>query len=419
MRMDISPLRGREFRLLLSSGVITMFGNFVTYVAIPYQIKKLTGSYIDVGLVGLAEFVPMIICGLYGGAIADSMDRRRVLVLTEAAMTVLSVGLLANSLLAHPLVWPLFVIAAGAAAFDGIQRPSLNALVPRVVERDQIPAANALQGIRWQIGAIAGPALGGVLVTEVGFAPAYGIDLLTFVISVSLLFALRPTGAPEGVEKPNVAAIKEGLRYAFSRQELIGTYLVDIFAMMLAMPTTLFPFFADSLHAPWSLGMLYAAGSAGALLMTLCSGWAKHVHRHGLAVLIAAITWGLAILAFGLTTNVAAALVCLMVAGAADMLSGLFRQTIWNQSIPDNFRGRLAGIELLSFSIGPLLGQVRAGGMATVMGLRGAIAGGGLACAGVVGVLGGVLPRFVRYDARDFAQPAEVGESQAAAAGAA
>jgi MFS family permease len=384
----------------LGSGVITMFGNFITYVAIPYQIKQLTGSYFMVGLVGVVELVPMILCGLYGGAIADAMDRRRVIILAELGMTVFSLGLVFNSLMPHPAVWPLFLIAGGVAALDGLQRPSLNALIPRVVPRDKIPAANALQGMRWQIGAIAGPAIGGVLVTQVGLAPAYALDLLTFVVSLSLLIALRPVDIPANASRVDIASIVEGVRYAFSRQELVGTYVVDIAAMLLAMPVTLFPFFADELRAPWALGLLYAAGSVGALLMTLFSGWVKHVHRHGLAVLLAAIVWGLAIAAFGLTTNVAVALLFLMVAGAADMLSGLFRQTIWNQTIPDNYRGRLAGIELLSFSIGPTLGQVRAGGAATVFGLRAAIAGGGLACAGVVAVLGAVLPRFTRYDER-------------------
>ncbi|MFF4367245.1 MFS transporter [Streptomyces sp. NPDC001594] len=398
--MDVTPLRQRDFRLVMASGVITMFGNFTTYVAIPYQIKELTGSYVAVGLVGVIELVPMILCGLYGGALADSMDRRRIILTTEIGMTVLGLALLGNALLENPVVWLLYVVAGAMAALDGLQRPALNALTPRLVPRDQIPAANALQGLRWQIGAIAGPAIGGLLVTQVGLGAAYGLDVASFIVSALLLSRLRPTAVPEGAEPPSLKSIADGARYAFSRQELVGTYLVDIAAMFLAMPTSLFPFVADALDAPWALGLMYTATSVGALLVTLTSGWVKHVHRHGLAVLLAAAVWGLAITGFGAVSNIGLAVTFLVVAGAADMVSGLFRQTIWNQTIPDSYRGRLAGIELLSFSIGPTLGQTRAGGMAAVYGLRGAIVSGGLMCVGAAALLGAVLPRFTRYDER-------------------
>jgi MFS family permease len=398
--MDLSPLESRDFRVLICSGIVTMFGNFITYIAIPYQIKQLTGSYWAVGLVGLVEFLPLVVFGLYGGALADSWDRRKVILYTEFGMAALTGLLLLNALRAQPAVWPLFVAAGGIAALDGLQRPSLNALLPRVVPREKLAAASALQGFRWQIGAIAGPAVGGLLVTQVGTSAAYGVDAVSFVLSLLLLSQLAPATAPEGAEPPSLRGIIEGMRYAFSRQELVGTYVVDIVAMLLAMPITLFPFVADRLQAPWALGLLYAAGSVGALTMTIFSGWVSRVHRHGLAVVWAAIVWGLAIAAFGLANNVALALVLLMVAGAADMVSGIFRQTIWNQSIPDHMRGRLAGIELLSFSIGPTLGQARAGGMASVLGLRIAIVGGGLSCAGIVAIMGATLRTFSAYDDR-------------------
>jgi MFS family permease len=339
LRMDLRPLRHRDFRFLMSSGIITMFGSFITIVAIPYQIKQVTGSYLAVGVVGVVEVVAVVASGLWGGALADAVDRRRVIVYCEMGMAVFSAALLANGLLPDPALWPLYVGAGGIAALDGLQRPSLNALIPRLMERDEIPAANAIQGMRWQIGSIAGPALGGLLVTQVGLPVAYAVDAATFAISIVLLIRLKPAPAPKGAERPSIAGIVRGGRYAFSRPELLGTYFVDIAAMFLAMPVALFPFVADGLHASWSLGLLYAATSVGALLVSLTSAWVAHVHRHGLAVLIAAGVWGLAIAGFGLSGNVALALVLLVVAGGADMVSGLFRQTIWNQTIPDSRAG--------------------------------------------------------------------------------
>jgi len=399
-RMDVRPLQQRDFRLLMASGVITMFGSYVTIVAIPYQIKQLTDSYIAVGAVGVAQIVPMVLSGLWGGAMSDAGDRRRVLVFCEAGMTVFSAGLLTNALLPHPKLWPLYIGAAGIAALDGLQRPSINALFPALMKRDQIAAATAMQSMRWQVGAIAGPALGGIVVTQAGVAAAYTIDAATFIVSFCLLVRLRPAPSRNIAERPSIQAIMQGVRYAFSRQELLGTYIVDIAAMFFAMPTALFPFVADALHAPWSLGLLYAATSAGALVVTLTSGWVRHVHRQGIAILVAAGIWGISIAGFGLAPDVGVALACLVAAGAADMVSGLFRQTIWNQTIPDEFRGRLAGIELLSFSVGPTLGQLRAGGMAAAIGLRASIAGGGLLCVGATGLLAAVMPRFRTYDQR-------------------
>ncbi|MFF2655448.1 MFS transporter [Streptomyces sp. NPDC058045] len=398
--MDLRPLRQRDFRLLIFSGTITMFGSYITMVAIPFHIMELTGSYLAVGVVGVIEIVPMVVCGLWGGALADAMDRRRVIVWCEGGMAAVAAILLVNALLPEPMLWPLYLGAGAIAALDGLQRPSLNALIPRLVERDEIPAANALQGMRWQIGSIAGPTLGGLLVTQVGMSPAYAIDAATFVVSLALLVSLRPSPAAKDASRPSVKAILEGARYAFGRQELLGTYVVDIAAMLLAMPLALYPFLADRLESEWALGMMYAATSVGALLVSLTSGWIRHVHRHGLAVAVAAGVWGLGIAGLGLAPNLLIALACLVVAGAADMVSGLFRQTIWNQTIPDHLRGRLAGIELLSFSIGPTLAQMRSGGMAAAIGLRGAIVSGGLMCVGAVGLLAAVLPRFVTYDDR-------------------
>lgn len=398
---DLAPWRSsRDFRLMWCAGLITSFGSFLTFVALPVQIKTLTGSTLAVGALGAVELVPLVVFGLYGGALADALDRRKLILWTEAALGLMSALLLANTLLPRPLLWPLYVVAALTSALGGLQRPALDAIVPRIVPHDQLTAAASLNALRWQLGAIAAPALAGVLIAYAGLRWAYAIDALTFVVSLLLGLGLRPSPPSHDAERPSLRSIGEGARYAWSRKELLGTYVVDIAAMGLAFPIAVFPFMADDLHAPWSLGLMYAALPAGAMLMSLTSGWSTRVHRHGVAIVLAAAGFGLCMTAAGLTRNVWLVLLFLTLAGALDMISGVFRSTIWNQTIPDALRGRLAGIELLSFMTGPQLGQVRAGGTAAVLGLRTSVWTGGLACVAAVGTLAVCLPTLMAYDAR-------------------
>jgi MFS family permease len=396
---DLRPWRSsKDFRLLLTSGAVSIFGTFFTYVALPVQVKQLTGSTLAVGLLGACELIPLVVCGLYGGALADWLDRRRMIIGCEAGLGVLAGCLLLNALLPHPLVWPLYVIAGLLAGLDGLQRPSLEALIPRLVAPDQLTAAAALSTIRWNFGAIVGPSAGGVLIATVGLGAGYAVDVATYVLSLVLLVRLRAAPPAPDADRPSIAGIMAGLRYARSRQVLVGTYLIDLAAMLLAMPTALLPFMADDLGAPWSLGLLYGAGAVGSLLASLTSGWASRVHRQGLGVVLAATGWGLAITAFGLAHSVWLAVGCLVLAGFADMMSGVWRMAIWNRTIPDRMRGRLAGIELLSYSVGPSLGQLRAGGVAAVSSVRGSVVSGGLLCVGAVGLLAAGLPRFRAYE---------------------
>ncbi|MFF2061132.1 MFS transporter [Streptomyces sp. NPDC058200] len=397
---DLSPLRSsRDFRLLWVQGLVTNFGSFMAMIALPLQIKELTGSPLAVGAMGAVELVPLIIFGLYGGALADAVDRRRVILLTEAGLGVLAGTLLVNALLPEPLLWPLYLVAAGVSALAGLQRPALDSLMARIVPHDQLTAAAALNAVRWQLGAIAGPSLAGLVVAYAGHATAYGVTILGFAASVLLCLRLAPAPAAHDAEKPSLRGIAEGARYAWSRPVLLGTYAIDMAAMFFAFPNTIFPFLADDLDAQWSLGLMYAAGSVGSVVLSLTSGWTSRVRRHGLFVVFGAAAWGLAITAAGWFSNIWVVLVCLAFAGAGDMLSGLGRSTIWNQTIPEELRGRLAGIEVLSYSVGPQLGQVRAGAMAGWTGTRPAIWGGGLACLASVGLLAAVLPRLVTYDA--------------------
>ncbi|MFJ2894830.1 MFS transporter [Streptomyces sp. NPDC087218] len=396
---DLTPLRSHaDFRLLWIQGLVTYFGSFMALIALPLQIKELTGSPLAVGAMGAVELVPLVVFGLYGGALADAVDRRKVILATEAGLGVLALVLLVNAALPSPLLWPLYVVAAGVSALSGLQRPALDSLMARIVPHEQLTAAAALNSLRWQFGAITGPAVAGLVVAYAGHATAYTVTVATFAVSVLLCLRLAPAPPVRDNAKPSLRGIVEGARYAWSRPVLLGTYAVDMAAMFFAFPNAIFPFLADDLDADWSLGLMYAADSVGSLVLGLTSGWTSRVRRHGLFVVFGAAVWGLAIAGAGWFGNVWLVLVCLAVAGAGDMLSGLGRSTIWNQTIPEELRGRLAGIEVLSYSVGPQLGQVRAGAMAGWTGTRAAIWSGGVACVASVALLAATLPKLLTYD---------------------
>ncbi|WP_432249697.1 MFS transporter [Streptomyces sanyensis] len=398
---DLSPWRSSpDFRLLWVQGLITNFGSFMALVALPLQIKELTGSPLAVGAMGAVELVPLVVFGLYGGALADAVDRRRLILWTEAGLGLLALVLLVNALLPQPLLWPLYLVAAGVSALAGLQRPALESLLARIVPHDQLTAAAALNALRWQLGAIAGPALAGLVVAYAGHGTAYAVTVAGFAVSVLLCLRLSPAPPAPGADRPSLRGIAQGARYAWSRPVLLGTYAVDLAAMFFAFPNAIFPFLADELDAEWSLGLMYAAGSVGSVLLSLTSGWTSRVRRHGLLVVLGAAGWGAAVFAAGWFDDVWLVLLCLAVAGAGDMLSGLGRSTIWNQTVPEELRGRLAGIEVLSYSVGPQLGQVRAGAMAGWTGTRPAVSSGGLACVVSVGLLAAALPKLLTYDAR-------------------
>jgi len=401
LRVDTTPLRtSRDYRLLFIGGSVTRVGSMVTYVAIPFQVKELTGSFVLVGALGLVELLPLVVFGLYGGALADAVDRRRMVLLTEVALMAMSAFLLVNALLPQPQLWPLYVFAFVAAGLDGLQRPSLDSLIPRLVAHDELVAASALNGLSGSLATVAGPALGGVLVAVVGAWSGYAFDVLSYCGSLVALAMMRPVPPLAGGERPSLRGIGEGLAYAWSRKDLLGTYLVDLSAMFFAFPYALFPFVADALHAPWALGLLYSAGFVGSAVATATSGWTARVHHHGRAIVYASAVWGVAIALFGLSRSVWLALVLLAVAGAGDMVSGIFRQLMWNQTIPDTVRGRMAGTELLSYSLGPQLGQVRSSLVAQWTSLRVSIVSGGIACVAGAFVLAAALPTLWTYDER-------------------
>jgi Transmembrane secretion effector len=370
----------------------------VTFVAIPYQVFQLTRSPLAVGLLGLVELLALLLTALVGGALADARDRRSMVRATELALAVLSAVLAVNSAMNRPGVGVLFAVAAAIAALEGLQRPSLDALLPRLVPREELTAAAALGALQNGAAMIGGPALGGLLIAAAGLPVAYAVDVASFAIALLLLWRMRAVPPPTEAERPSLRGVLDGLRYARGRPELLGTYLVDLAAMVFGMPMALFPAVAARYGGPGVLGLLYAAPSAGALLANAISGWTARVRRHGLAILVAAGAWGVGVAGFGVASRLWLALTLLAAAGAADMVSGLFRMTIWNQTVPDRLRGRLAGIELLSYASGPALGNLESGAAAALVGVRASVVSGGLLCVAAVALLALAMPGFRTYE---------------------
>ena len=386
-----------------------MLGSQAAEVALLVQAKQLTGSPLVVGLLGMAELVPLVVFGLYGGALADRFDRRTLMRWCEPGLAGSAGLLLLNALLPHPAVWPLYAVSAVMMAFASLQRPAFEAATPRLVPREQITAASALLSGSLNISVLLGSSLGGVLAVTPGPWLVYALDAVAFAVSFGLLGrlpALPPvsaegpapdTGERAGGPGPALRDILVGVRYAVSRKDLLGSYLADLSAMIFAYPTALFPFMAVLLHAPWATGLMFAAPAVGALLVSVTSGWMSRVRRHGLAIAVSAALWGMAIAGFGLSPDIYIALGFLALAGGADETSGIFRDTLWKQTIPDHLRGRMAGIELLSYAAGPPTGQLRSGVTASLAGLRFSLVSGGIVCVAAVGAVCAALPAFTGY----------------------
>jgi MFS family permease len=296
----------------------------------------------------------------------------------------------------------LFLVAALLMAISSLQRPSFEAAIPRLVPPEQLTAAVTLLAIVQNASFLVGSSLGGVLAITPGPWLVYAMDATGFAVSFWMLGRLpalppEPDADSDGNEVPGLRQIFMGVRYAFTRKDLLGSYLADLSAMIFAYPNALFPFMAVTLHAPWSAGLMFAAPSVGAFILSATSGWMLRIRRHGLAIAISAALWGAGIAAFGLAPDIYVALACLVIAGGADEGSGIFRDMLWKQSIPDHLRGRMAGVELLSYGAGPPMGQLRSGVMASAFGQRFSLAFGGFACVGAVAAVCAALPAFTRY----------------------
>ena len=397
MLLDLAPLRHRDFRLVFAGQFVSALGSLLTYVALPVEVYALTKSSALVGLLGTVQLVPLAATALWGGALADAIDRRRLLLWCEAILLCGSAALAILASLPQPSVALLFVVAGLMSAVSGFHTPTLESLTPRLVEASDLSAVSALTALRGSIAMVGGPALAGVCIATLGTPATFAIDAATYAVSFAAVAAIRAMPPKENARPAGLSSIVEGIRYAASRGELVGTYVVDFIALAFAMPMAVFPALAAEWGGASAIGYLYSAMSVGGLVVTIFSGWTKRVRRHGAAVLVAAATFGAAIAALGLCRSLPAAFACLALAGAADMVSGLFRMTIWNETIPAELRGRTAGIEQIAYMSGPLIGNARAGFAAERFGLARSIVGGGVAAAVGVAACVPLLPVFWRY----------------------
>ncbi len=385
--LDISPLRDSvPYRALWLGQMVSLFGTQMRYVAVPFQVFQLTRSPLAVGLIGLVEVVPLIVFSLVGGALADATDRRRIMALAEVLLIVDSAALAAVSFGERPSVVVIYVLTGVGGALSAVGRPARSAMVPSLVAPEQLSAAMALMQVEFHVTHIAGPAVGGVLIGALGEVSwVYALDALTFVAALVALWWVPSTTTRRGEAAGalGVAAVKAGLAFAWKTPLIMSIFVIDLVAMIFGMPRAVFPVLAEETFdvGPSGLGLLYAAVSAGALIGALTTGWVGRVKGQGMAVLLAVTVWGLAITLAGLSLfSLALTLIFLALAGAADVVSAVFRGTMLLEATPEPLRGRTQALNLMVVTGGPRLGDVEAGALASLVGAGPSIVYGGLAC---------------------------------------
>ena len=402
--LDTAPLRlDRDYRWLWSGQVVNGIGNQITRIALPYQVYVLTGSTLAIAALTLFQLVPILLFALGAGSLADAVDRRRVLLATQAGMAGCSLVLVLLALTGGPPVPALFAVAFVAAGLSAVDQPARASAIPRLVPPERLPSAIALNQLNFQMGSIVGPAVGGILIATVGLAGAYAVDLVSFIASFAALLAIRPLPPLSAAARPGLEAIREGLRFVRSRQAILGSFVIDLNAMIFGMPIALFPVLALDVFetGPAGFGLMAAALGVGAFLGALFSGWVSSVQRTGRAILVAVAVWGLAITAFGLVTvSFPLALVCLAVAGAADVFSAVFRSTLVQLETPDALRGRVTSIHILVVTGGPRLGDIEAAVVAALTTPQFAVVSGGIACVLGVAVVARRFPELASHAIR-------------------
>jgi MFS family permease len=410
MLADPAPLRlDPQFRLLWAGQSISLVGRMVTQVVLPYQVYVLTQDLVMVGLLSLAQLVPLVVFALGGGAVADAVDRRRLLLVTNVSLAGCSAALLGLSLLAAPPVWALFVVAVVSAGLAAVDQPARSSALPRLVPPERLTAAISMNQLVFNGASVIGPAIGGVILATAGIAMAYLVDLVTYGAAILAVWWMAPIPPAVGAARASLRSIAEGLRYARRRPEILATFLVDMNAMVFGSPRALFPVLALEVFAvgPAGVGLMSSAVGLGAFIASVLSGWTSSIRRPGRAVLIAVAVWSLAIVGFGFSTwSFPLALLCLAIAAAADVISAMLRATIVQLATPDGLRGRVNSIHVLVVTGGPRLGDAEATAVAAWVGPQWSVLSGGLLSLAGVGVLTLALPRFARLDLREEADPA-------------
>jgi len=403
--IDTAPLRIAPFRRQVLGQGTSFIGSMLTAVAVPVQVWALSHSSLQVGLVGLVGLLPLVIFGLYGGAIADAVDRRTLLVISSLGTWACTVGLLAQTLAGLRSVALILALVAVQSGFFAVASSARGAIIPRIVPTDLVPAANTLSFTTGNVGQVVGPLIAGVLVTRPhGFGYAYGVDAVLFTLALYAAVRL-PEIPPDGQSsRAGLRSVLDGLLFISTRPVLLMSFAVDIVAMVFAMPRALYPqVAADRWHG--QVGPLYAAIAIGSVLAGLSGGWIGRVRRQGVSLTGAVVAWGLAVAAAGLAHQLWLAVLLLAVAGAADLISAVYRQTILQTYAPDQMRGRMQGVFIVVVAGGPRLGDLRAGATASLSSVTLSWVGGGLLCAAGALVLARAVRSFWYYDARQ--PPAE------------
>ena len=404
--MNFSSLKKySDFRWLYIGQFVSLMGTMISYVAVPYQIFKITGSSALVGLLGVVQLVPLVVFGLIGGTYADRLNRKKLIVNCEIILMLISLLLLWNASLPHPYLWVIFALVAVSQAVVGFHRPAMEAMIQKMIPFEDFASVGAMMSFQHSFCAIAGPSMAGIMIALWGAPSGYALDAFTYLIAVACLMKMSFATPPQSSIKSPLEDLKAGLAFARSKPELMGTYIVDIVAMLFAFPVALFPAMASSWGGAKAAGSLFSAMAVGALIATFFSTRIKSRLSRGKGVVMSAFAWAVFIIVLGHSVQffkntswgLILALGCLVMAGLADTFSAIFRKIIWNETIPNEMRGRLSGIEMISYLVGPFLGNARAGYLASKTSVTFSLISGGYICLVAVVITALLLPKFWLY----------------------
>ncbi len=398
--VDLRPLRHADFRRLFLGQGVSLVGFQLTAVAVPVQMYAITRESFWVGAIGLAALVPLVVFGLYGGAVSDAVDRRRLLIASSCLVWAVTGGLLLQAVFGLDNRWVLLGLVAVQSVGFALSAPARGAIVPRILPRELVPAGNTLNFTVSTVGMVLGPLLAGLIIVRGGFAWAYALDAVLFTVGLYAALRLPPIPPLGAITRPGLQSVLAGLAFIAKRPVLLMSFAIDIVAMVFALPRALFPEVAETrFDGPGAAGWLFAAIAIGSVVAGLASGWIGRVRRQGLALVIAVVIWGVAVAAAGFAGSLWLVVVLLAVGGAADLVSAVYRQTILQTYAPDEMRGRLQGVFIVVVAGGPRLGDLRAGVTAGAFGATASWVGGGVVAAVLAVLLAALVPSLIRYRA--------------------
>ena len=379
--VDVTPLRqSRDFRYLYLGQMLSFVARELTVVAVPYQAFLLTGSSLVVGSLGLVQLIPGLAVALLGGAFFDAFDRKSLIWISQVLQAVVAAGLMVNAAIPSPALWPLFVLSGLNAGLSSIDTSTRIAVTPSLVSRELLPAALALNQTMATLGGAAGPAIAGVLIATFGISFSFGLEALIFLLAALSTFGIRSLPKVDQSAVPGFRSVVDGFRYIKAQRRITSTFIIDLNAMIFAMPRALFPALGIGLFGgdASTVGLLYAAPGMGALVAASTAGWVGGVKRQGLMIVSSVLVWGIAMTLFGLVGSLPIALALLAIAGSADVVSAVFRGTIVQLTVPDQLRGRISGVHVAVVRSGPRLGDMRAGAVASVTSEQFSVVSGGI-----------------------------------------